>query len=231
VTEGARVFQNELGEWPEVYALLSDNRYILKAPYAAPDRAVWTGRMPLITGVVTVIALISWAVAGNLVEVVVGGLVAGFASVPVWRTILQKTVTLNFSKDLIAWRTPEGKNGTVELQGGFAANVQLPHRLAQEEIRVHQNYLRRRPATKTAPKSVYQVASEVIIYTGVGKREWLTVAAIADDESGEKAYRLKTAIEFVRDVVRAEAKEGGRAAPPSLPAASRSAAPPDERYE
>jgi hypothetical protein len=230
--KGARVFASQLGEWPEVYSLKSGNGYILKARHAVPERAVWTGRMPVVTGLVVMFCWASFTDHWSIV--MFGGIAAGLVSIPIWPQVLQKTTTMNFNKGTIFWTMPGGDYGEVVEGVDFESRVQLPHRLAKEEIRVHQQYLRLRPTTRKLPKSVYQVASEVIIHTGVGKREWLTVAAFANDESGEKAHLLQTAIEFMAAVVRADTPAKTGQPSPALPGgatAAEGAAEDEEKYE
>ena len=130
--------------------------------------------------------------------VVFSGLFLGAASYPLWKLAHKTRLVIRFDQGEMSWRGPDREKRVVKAEEPRSLQVIAPHRWADEERRKHNNWMQSHPR-ESAPKPLFQISSELMMHTGPGGRNWLPVAEFCNDASGELAFGLLKAIEFVND--------------------------------
>jgi hypothetical protein len=208
------VFGEDLHGWP-VVRHVAPGVLLMKAPYTGPRRVQnWSGwKPPVLTGAAVGVlyffaygpAASSGALRGEalLQNSVFGGVFFALISIPLWRLARKTRLVIRFDHGLMSWTGPDKEKRVVKPEEPRSLQVLVPHRWADEERRKHNNWMNSHPR-QPAPKPLFQTSSELIVHTGPGGRNWLTVAEFCNDGSGELAHRLQTAIEFVSEKAKEE---------------------------
>lgn len=206
---GERVFGDELGHWP-VVRHVAPGVLLMKAPYIGPRRMqTFSGWKPPV-GTGAAFGALYWfayqhiatpqALWQNSITV---GVIFGLASIPLWKLAHKTRLVIRFDHGAMTWRDPARQKHVVGPEEPRSLQVIIPHRWADEERRIHDNWMRANPG-KASPKPLFQTASELVMHTGRGGMQWRTVAEFRNDLSGEAAHRLQNAIDFVTEQAAAE---------------------------
>lgn len=197
-----RVFVDDLGTWPKVWRL-GENHYLISSRHETPRRnarpmtaARWLG-----------LAVLVWTMLFVRPEPDVALEVGGaWLAVSVLLMMGDSLFTGPPTDDLrmeiqngaVKWKATNGKVFMLGADQRYQIAVAAPHRLAAETIRNIEDRRRRKiiGANAFVPLT-FEVASELIVYTGASLQFWNRVAELAHDEHGEKAHRLKGAIDHV----------------------------------
>jgi hypothetical protein len=220
------VFMRELRGWP-IVRHTAPGRWTMLAFHKAPMRTQTLKQAPFSTGFC--VGILAWwyykTRYGGPEDVawfaaVVFGVPAALVSIPFWRLVGKTYLRLRLIDGAMVWSGPD-KNWWGKLKHRVAVDEPrslqvLTHRLASQEALKHADSIRRNPNAKP-PKPLFQISSELVMHTGPGGSHWQTVAEFCNDESGEKAHRLQTAIEFVTAMAAEEMKAAGKQAVSSEP--------------
>jgi hypothetical protein len=144
------------------------------------------------------------------------GVIFGLASYPVWKLARKTRLVIRFDQGAMSWRGPDRKKRLVKPEEPRSLQVLVPHRWANEERSKHDNWMRSHPG-QPGPEPLFQISSELVMNTGPGGMNWLTVAEFCNDGSGEQAHRLQMAIDYVTDRAAEELTARAREAASSGP--------------
>ena len=211
------VLLTELRGWPLVRHS-ARGRWSMLAVHTAPGRmAEWGGMtLPVVTGIAYGVWMAKDYEAAGYKAVWLPGLFYGVPafviSIPVWWLLLKTWLVVRFVDGAIEWYGPDRRWRYFKFKSRVAAGearslqVIAPHRKAAEESRDHADTVRRKPR-ESAPKALFQNASELVMHSGPGGGRWQTVAEFCNDASGQKAHRLQQAIELVAGLAAEELTE------------------------
>ena len=201
-----RVFETEIHGWAEIYKY--QDGLAVYASHMFPSYTDKPKRNAMLTAIVLAFpCILIGGIISKLFSLhnpdaapfVIGltmAMLLGWASHKPWKLYFSKVVILYLSPDgQMRWQSWSKTRFQCNLNNPFELKISLPHRSAAAEVRSNQEFVRRNPQ-KEMPEPVFQIASELILYTGPFMRDWYGIASIADDEHGEKARDLMTAIQF-----------------------------------
>jgi hypothetical protein len=216
------VFAEEFQGWP-VVRHTAPGVLLMKAPYIGPRRVQsFSGLKPLALTGLALGALYFFAYRHiatpealwqNSITV---GVILGAASYPLWKLARKTRLVIRFDQGAMSWRGPDRIKRLVKPEEPRSLQVLVPHRWANEERNKHDNWTRSHPG-QPGPKPLFQISSEVVMNTGPGGMNWLTVAEFCNDGSGEQAHRLQMAIDYVTDRAAEELTARAREAASSGP--------------
>jgi hypothetical protein len=196
------VFTEEFQGWP-VVRHIAPGVLRMKAPYIGPRRVQsFSGwKPPVLTGLG--LAVLYWFVYRHISPTPedLAGATAGAAvytcliSIPFWRMARKTRLVVRFDQGAISWRGPDRIKRLVKPEEPRGMQV-IPHRWANEERQKHDSWRASHPG-QPGPKPLFQISSELVMNTGPGGMNWLTVAEFCNDENREQAFRLQMAIEHV----------------------------------
>jgi hypothetical protein len=211
------VFREELGNWP-VVRHAGPGVLLMKAPYIGPRRMQSFGgwKPPVLTGAALgVLNCLRFGLSAkpeDLAWVFAGAAIyGGLLSIPFWWLARKTRLVIRFDHGAVSWRGPDRKKHVVGPEEPRSLQVVVPHRWADEERRIHDNWRQTHPG-RGSPKALFQTASELVMHTGRDGRNWRTVAEFCNDLSGEQAHRLQTAIDLVTERAAEERAAGAREA-------------------
>lgn len=248
VRPGRRILQDRFPSWPKIYVGGSAARPVvtLVARHASPQSMKSARLMALGSAalfglwIVTQSALpvpgddAAWLQAN--VGPVLGGVIGGALSILVFRFVyrhvlwrvplLSYPLVMRFADGGIRWKgqqrglfNPKRKGRVLPGEVRAAERI-VPHRQAGQELRGNDE--RRRRGFKPKPM-FFQQCSEVIMFVGPDRETYRPVAELANDEQGQWAHGLASAI-YAADALalsllpRQDAAEAPRRTAPVLPA-------------
>jgi hypothetical protein len=199
------VFGEQLGNWP-VVRHTAPGRLVMIAPYVGPRRVQTFGgwKPPVLTG--AAVAVLYWLIYRNISRTPedLAGATAGavfyctLISIPLWRLARKTRLKIRFIDGEMIWRGPDWRIYRVPAAAERRIEAQAPHRWADEERRIQEQWRATHPG-RGIPRPLFQTSSEVLLFTGYRGSEWLPVAEFTNDLGGQRALRLKNAIDFVMD--------------------------------